>query len=295
VSDAKAPLAAVAAALAEQGVRVAAASARPVGGGCIHDTWRLDGPAGPAFLKTHREAGAWLLEAEADGLAALAACGELRVPAVLGTGVADGTAWLALEWLELRAPTPASEAALGAALARQHLVPGPWFGWPRGNAIGATLQRNTPGSDWAQFFAAERIGFQLELGARAGWPRRLLADGERLCARITEMLADRRPSPALLHGDLWSGNRAADADGRPVVFDPAVHYGDPECDLAMTRLFGGFAAGFYAAYDAVLPPAPGRMRREPLYRLYHVLNHANLFGGSYVRETQALIGRLLSE
>ena len=294
MSDARAPLAAVAAALAGEGILVDAAGARPVGGGCIHDAWRLDGRDGPVFLKTHRAEGAWLLEAEADGLAALDACGQLRVPAVLGAGVAGGTAWLALEWLELRAPTPASEAALGAALARQHLVPGPWFGWPRDNAIGATLQRNTPGNDWARFFAAERIGFQLELGARAGWPRRLLADGERLCARIPEMLADRRPAPALLHGDLWSGNRATDADGRPVVFDPAVHYGDPECDLAMTRLFGGFAAGFYAAYDAVLPPAPGRTRREPLYRLYHVLNHANLFGGGYVHEAQALVGRLPS-
>lgn len=295
MSGGPAPLAAVAAALASRGVRVAADSARPVGGGCIHEASRLDGPDGPVFLKTHRESGAWLLEAEAEGLAALAACGELRVPAVLGAGVAGGTAWLALEWLELRAPTAASEAALGAALARQHLVPGPWFGWPHDNAIGATLQRNTPGNDWGRFFATERIGFQLELGARTGWPRRLLADGERLCARIPEMLADRRPAPALLHGDLWSGNRAADAEGRPVVFDPAVHYGDPECDLAMTRQFGGFAAGFYAAYDTVLPPAPGRARREPLYRLYHVLNHANLFGGGYLREAQALIDRLLSD
>jgi fructosamine-3-kinase len=294
VSDARAQLAAVVAALAGEGILVDAAGARPVGGGCIHDAWRLDGRDGPVFLKTHRAEGAWLLDAEADGLAALDACGQLRVPAVLGAGVAGGTAWLALEWLELRTPTRAAEAALGAALARQHLAPGPWFGWPRDNAIGATPQRNAPGNDWGRFFAEQRIGFQLALGAGAGWPRRLLDEGERLCARVPEALKDRRPAPALLHGDLWSGNRAADAEGRPVVFDPAVHYGDPECDLAMTRLFGGFAPEFYAAYDAVLPPAPGRARREPLYRLYHVLNHANLFGGGYVREAQALVVRLLS-
>jgi protein-ribulosamine 3-kinase len=99
-------------------------------------------------------------------------------------------------------------------------------------------------------------------------------------------------SPALLHGDLWAGNRAADAAGQPVVFDPAVHYGDPECDLAMTRLFGGFAPEFYAAYEAIIPPAPGRALRERLYQLYHVLNHANLFGGGYVAQAGRLVDQL---
>lgn len=276
-------------------MRIDPGSARPVGGGCIHSAWRVAGPEGPVFLKTNRSGLAWLLDAEADGLEGIRDAGCLRAPAVLGRGVEGGTAWLALEWLELRPPTPDSERALGEGLARQHLAAGERFGWRRDNAVGATPQPNEPGDDWAAFFAERRIGFQLEIGARHGLSRRLLARGERLRERIPALLAERRPAPALLHGDLWGGNRAADDAGDPVVFDPAVHYGDPECDLAMTRLFGGFSREFYAAYDAVLPPAPGRVMRARLYQLYHVLNHANLFGGGYSAQAERLIDGLLAE
>jgi protein-ribulosamine 3-kinase len=284
-----------AAALAELGVRVTPATARPVGGGCIHDAWRLDGPVGPVFLKTGAESAAWLLAAEADGLAALQQAAVLRVPAVLGHGTAGGLAWLALEWLDLCPPTPASDRSLGEALARQHSVPAIQFGWRCDNAIGATPQRNDPDDDWGRFFAARRIGDQLELGTRRGLPRRLLERGERLRECIPALLAGRGMAPALLHGDLWSGNRAANRQGAPIVFDPAVHYGDPECDLAMTRLFGGFHGDFRAAYDGVLPPAPGRGSRERLYQLYHVLNHANLFGGAYVGQAGRLVDALLAD
>ena len=290
-----ADLSAATAALAGRGIHLDPDSARPVGGGCIHSAWRLDGPGGPVFLKTNRADSSWLLEAEADGLEALRNAGCLRVPGVLGFGAARGTAWLALEWLELHPVTRATERALGEGLARQHLVAGRRFGWHRDNAIGATLQPNEQADDWGEFFGERRIGFQLELGARRGLPESLLERGARLREQVSGLLRDRRPAPALLHGDLWSGNRAADAGGGTVVFDPAVHYGDPECDLAMTRLFGGFAPEFYAAYDAIIPPAPGRAFRERLYQLYHVLNHANLFGGGYVGQAGRLIDKLGSD
>jgi len=283
------------AALGTAGLALDVASAQPVGGGCIHSAWRVEGKRGPVFLKTNTASAAWMLAAEADGLAALAAAGTLRVPAVLGCGEAGGSAWLALEWLDLRSPSPQTEAALGAGLARQHAVPGPHFGWSGDNAIGASPQPNAPDDHWGRFFARRRIGAQLELGRRNGLPADLLARGKRLVERIPVLLEERAVAPALLHGDLWGGNRAADAAGLPVVFDPAVHYGDPECDLAMTRLFGGFDRAFYAAYDAVLPPAPGWRERLPLYQLYHVLNHANLFGGAYVRQAGALMDAIGSE
>jgi len=282
-------------ALAGLGIRLDPRSARPVDGGCIHSAWRMAGADGPVFLKTGDMAAAWMLEAEADGLGALRDAGCLRVPEVLDYGVAGDLAWLALEWLELRPVSAASERALGEALARQHLAGGERFGWRRDNALGATPQPNGEADDWGEFFAARRIGHQLGLAARQGLPARLLERGEALRARVPELLAGHRPAPALLHGDLWSGNRAADARGAPVVFDPAVHYGDPECDLAMTRLFGGFSREFYAAYEALRPSAPGRARREPLYQLYHVLNHANLFGGGYVAQAERLVEKLGKE
>jgi protein-ribulosamine 3-kinase len=288
-------LIAAASALASLQIQVDPATARPVRGGCIHAAWRVDGRDGPVFLKTARAASSWQLDAEADGLHALRDAGFLRVPAVLGVGGEGDAAWLALEWLDLRPVDPASERMLGEALARQHLAGGPCFGWVRDNALGASPQQNATCEDWAQFFAERRIGFQLELGARNGLSPRLLDRGAQLRGSIPALLAGRRPAPALLHGDLWSGNRAADAAGAPVVFDPAVHYGDAESDLAMTRLFGGFDRDFYVAYDAVLPPAPGRSTREQLYRLYHVLNHANLFGGGYAGEAERLIDDLLAQ
>jgi fructosamine-3-kinase len=100
------------------------------------------------------------------------------------------------------------------------------------------------------------------------------------------------PAPSLLHGDLWAGN-AASVDGAPVIFDPAVHYGDRESDIAMTRLFGGFGESFYEAYNEAWPLDEGYRQREPLYQLYHVLNHLNLFGGAYLGRAESLIARLL--
>lgn len=235
-----------------------------------------------------------MLDAEADGLDALRSAGFLRVPALVGQGIAGETAWLALEWMHCGRATPAAERALGEALARQHSAPGEYFGWHRDNAIGASPQPNGSCRDWAEFFAGQRLGYQLELAAARGLPASLLEPGHRLRARVPALLGERRAVPALLHGDLWGGNWAVDASGRPFVFDPAVHFGDAECDLAMTRLFGGFGRDFYAAYDAVLQPAPGRDRRTQLYQLYHVLNHANLFGGGYVGQAERMIGRLLA-
>jgi fructosamine-3-kinase len=145
-----------------------------------------------------------------------------------------------------------------------------------------------------RFYVQHRLRFQLELAAQSGFTGRLTERGALLCERVAGLFDGYHPVPSLLHGDLWGGNWAADASGHPVIFDPAVYYGDREADIAMTRLFGGFGASFYAAYDAAWPLAPGAEERRTLYNLYHVLNHLNLFGGGYLGQAQAMIDLLLA-
>ena len=110
--------------------------------------------------------------------------------------------------------------------------------------------------------------------------------------RLDEYLAEPDEPAALLHGDLWGGNYMVDAEGTPVLIDPAAYCGRREADLAMTRLFGGFDARFYAAYEEVWPLAPGSTERLEIYKLYHLLNHLNLFGESYLRQVMDVVDRL---
>jgi len=261
------------------------------GGECL----RWNGAQGPLFVKLAPGSRRAMLESEAEGLGALRGAGALRVPAVIAVGAAEGLAFLALEWIEFRPPSVRTEARLGQRLARLHGQVAPRFGWHRDNTIGATPQRNDWAADWVEFFADRRLGFQLDLIERAGGGGALVQRGRLLCERLGAFLGGHRPQPSLLHGDLWGGNWTADAAGDPVIFDPAVYYGDRETDLAMTRLFGGFGRSFYEAYQAEWPLEPRAAERVALYNLYHVLNHCNLFGGGYRAQAGAMIDRLLAE
>jgi fructosamine-3-kinase len=213
---------------------------------------------------------------------------------VRACGASAAAAFLALEWIERGAGGHSCEARLGAGLAALHAVTAREFGWHRDNTIGSTAQVNTPSRDWAQFFWSRRLAPQLELARARGLGAELGPDAERLPGALPALLGGHRPAASLLHGDLWGGNWLCAASGEPVLVDPAVYYGDREADLAMTSLFGGFGAAFYRAYRAVLAPAAGWQTRATLYNLYHVLNHANLFGGGYARQARAMIGELLA-
>jgi len=249
------------------------------GGGVLECYWVSIGGA-ERFLKTGPAKYAALLDAEADGLAALRAAGA-RAPEAFASGVAGRKAYLLIEPLELH--TTGDFAALGRMLAALHRRTGPRFGWPHDNFIGPTPQVNGWSDDWTSFFVERRLVPQAELAGRNGF-RLELPDA-------ASILKDHRPEPSLLHGDLWSGN-AGFSDGQPVIFDPAVYYGDRECDLAMTELFGGFPAEFYSSYRKEFPVDAGYERRKHLYNLYHLLNHLNIFGGGYLAQVKATL-RLL--
>ena len=207
------------------------------------------------------------LAAEADGLTALRQAGA-RAPRPLAPG--------RFEFLDLR--RSGDWSALGVMLAELHRNAGQRFGWHRDNYIGATPQQNGWCDDWAEFWRERRLRPQFE---RAGLKSEF----------FEKLLQNHHPQPSLLHGDLWNGNVGFTAEG-PVIFDPAVYYGDREADLAMTELFGGFPPEFYASYKENYPLEAGYESRKHLYNLYHLLNHLNIFGGGYLGQVQATLGFL---
>lgn len=267
-----------------------------VHGGCINDSYRWQSHSGPLFVKLAPAGQLTMLEAEAEGLEELTRANAVRVPRVLAIGAEEGTAFLALEWIDLaRSSSSASAQRLGEQLARQHRATTEKFGWHRDNTIGSTPQINTQSESWPTFFRERRLRYQLDLAAQKGYGERLQDRGATLLENLGALFADHEPVPSLLHGDLWGGNAGVDAEGNPVIFDPAVYYGDREADLAMTRLFGGFSAKFYSAYEAAWPLPESARARVDLYNLYHVLNHLNLFGGGYESQALSLIDQCLAD
>ncbi|MFN5195459.1 MAG: fructosamine kinase family protein [Cyanobacteriota bacterium] len=278
----------------------------PVTGGCIHRAWhvvRRDGSE--LFAKTNAASALPLLAAEAEGLVALAAAAppELTVPLPLDLGVAGDQAVLVLPWLALGGAGPGSASwwQLGESLARLHrhslaIACGSddrcdgMVGWACDTWIGAAPQLNGWSSDWGLFFRDRRLAPQLERLARGGHRP---AGAEALLALVPQWLAGHGAPACLVHGDLWSGNAGLLARGGSAIFDPAVHRGDREVDIAMAQLFGGFPAAFFEGYEQTWPLPAGHGNRAGLYNLYHFLNHANLFGGSYIGRVDTQIDRLL--
>jgi len=263
-------------------------------GGCINQSSRISGEDhSEYFIKLNRAALLPMFEAEAMALNVIAASDSLRVPAVICSAESDGQAYLVMEYLPLggRADMP----RLGTQLASMHRSLGSDYGWLIDNTIGSTPQPNQQQPDWIDFWREQRLGFQLELAARNGYRGELQRKGERLLADFPVLFTSYRPQASLLHGDLWSGNYGGLQDSTPVIFDPALYYGDRETDLAMTTLFGGFGRDFYAAYNAAWPLDVGYPVRKTFYNIYHIINHLNLFGGGYQGQAIAMIDQVLAE
>jgi fructosamine-3-kinase len=269
-------------------------SATPVAGGSINRALRLDNGDGTRyFLKLNDARHHAMFVAEAAALASIAATHTIRVPRTIAHGITHQHSYLVLEHLELS--SHGNARLLGTQLAALHRSSAAHFGFAHDNFIGITPQPNGWKDDWIDFWREWRLGYQLRLAAENGYGATLLSMGERLLDELPAFFAGYAPRPALLHGDLWSGNHAFLADGPPALFDPASYYDDRECDLAMTELFGGYPADFYAGYQAAWPLHQGYRTRRDLYNLYHILNHANLFGGGYVRQAEQMLASLLRQ
>lgn len=280
---------------AETGVPFTVNKASPIGGGCINHAYLVEGNAQQFFIKLNEASKLPMFDAEACGLEEIKASDTLRVPIPVCWGRDDSRSWLVLEYIEMGAAPEAGPAAFGSGLAAMHKSSSGRFGWKQENTIGATRQINTLSPDWVAFWRQYRLGYQLDLARVNGHTGKLQALGEKLMAHLDAFFPGPQPVASLLHGDLWSGNYSFDGAGQPVVFDPAMYYGDRETDIAMTELFGGFPSAFYAAYREVYPLDSGYSVRKTLYNLYHILNHLNMFGGGYRRQAEQMMSRLLAE
>jgi len=234
-----------------------------------------------------------MFEAEAHGLQALASSHTLRVPQSVCFGENSAQSYIVLEYLEMNGR--ADQRLLGEQLAAMHRVTAENFGWVIDNTIGATHQPNQWTVNWLDFWREQRLGFQLQLAAKNGYGGELQSLGEKLLLEMPKLFSGRQIKASMLHGDLWGGNVAGLQDGTPVIYDPAFYYGDREADLAMTYVFGGFDADFYASYQNALPLDDGFAVRKTFYNIYHIINHLNLFGGAYHGQAINMLEQVLAE
>jgi fructosamine-3-kinase len=277
-------------ALVEAALGARIEEAEPVSGGDINQAYALGlSDHRRVFLKTNDACDPAMFGAEAHGLEWLRAAAVLRVPRV----IASGAAFLVLEWLDPGTPRVGFDEELGRGLAALHRYGAPSFGLDRDNFIGRLPQPNRPAGDWADFYRLQRLEAQLRLAVDA---RRvdgsLVKKFNRLFSRLTELVGEPEP-PSRLHGDLWGGNLHVDEHGAPCLIDPAVYGGHREVDLAMMRLFGGFGARVFRAYEEAFPLSPGHAERVPLYQLYPLLVHTNLFGGGYAAQVAGAVSHYL--
>lgn len=261
-------------------------SRQAAGGGCINNAERIVLDDGRSFfLKSNAAPLPRLFECEAEGLAALHAAGAIRVPAPIGTGGgADGVpAFIVMEYIQPGRAGARFQSEMGRRFALLHQgTQHDRHGFMEDNYLGSTLQPNGWMMDWVGFWRERRLGYQLQLARQKGLSDATMDRlGDRLMDRLDGYLREPAEPACLLHGDLWGGNYLADGDGAPVLIDPAAYHGRREADLAMTMLFGGFTRDFYSAYNAVWPLADGHDARLDIYKLYHLLNHLNLFGTGY--------------
>jgi fructosamine-3-kinase len=261
---------------------------RSISGGCINQGYVISAQK-HYFVKLNQASQVGMFEAEALGLQQMFDTATIRVPKPICYGISGNSSYIVLEWLEINGANQSWEE-MGRKLAAMHKTTNDRFGWDMNNTIGSTPQINTWADNWVEFYTQHRLKFQFQLARRRGGN---FPQADKLLAATPQLLGNHEVQPSLVHGDLWGGN-AGWIEEEPVIFDPATYFGDREVDIAMTELFGGFPASFYRGYNQVFPLSPGYEDRKILYNLYHIINHFNLFGGSYESQANRMISQLLA-
>lgn len=267
---------------------------QPCHGGSINQAYLLTLADGSqVFAKTHSTAHSCpaMFAMEYHALELLADAAAIRVP----RAIARAEDLLVLEAFTPGNPRGDWQELMGQRLALLHRATAQQqFGFESNNYLGTTLQDNRWRDNWLSFWREQRLAPQLDLYAGvAGKDDPLIHLGAKLLDRLDTLIGHIDEPAVLLHGDLWSGNAAADENGQPIIFDPASYYGHREAELGMMRMFGGFDKRCFAAYAQTWPLQAGSEERISLYRLYHELNHLNLFGSAYYGACLATIKSLL--
>ena len=263
-----------------------------IGGGCIADAKRVTTASDHKyFVKSYAGTDSIILKNEANGLIEIEKAKSIRVPHVVHFD--DDV--LILEFISPGRRKKDFSQIFGRQFAQMHRLESGKFGFYENNFIGANPQINLPLKDnWIDFYWEHRLLYQFQLAEKNGYVnngfRTLFG---KLESRLPEILSGSEEKPCILHGDLWSGNYMVDETGSPVLIDPAAYYGHREADLGMTRLFGGFDDDFYRTYNEAYPLPAGWEYRIDIYKLYHVLNHLNLFGQGYFAQSVSLIKKYL--
>ena len=262
---------------------------KPLSGGCINRAECIKTSFGDFCVKFNsKKQYPGMFEAEGKGLELLASAGAISIPGVVGAGSSEDVSFLVLEYIPTGVMAKGFWEDFGRSMAILHSISATQFGLDHDNYIGSLGQRNTQSNSWPQFFIKHRLEAQVQMANISSATKDMF---EQLYARIDSLFPDE--PPALLHGDLWSGNYMVGPDGKPVIIDPAVYYGNREMDLGMTRLFGGFDSAFYTAYNEEYPLEPGWEDRLDICNLYPLMVHVNLFGGGYLSQVQSILSRVL--
>jgi protein-ribulosamine 3-kinase len=274
----------------EQGWKIL--NSTPVHGGDINQAFCIETNHGKFFIKLNDAAKyPQMFEKEANGLRALQKHFTLTVPSIVAVGKTESQQYLALEWLQVATPTNKAWEDFGHALAIMHRTTNENFGWCEDTFIASIAQSNSWSKSWAEFYTQYRImPLVTRLRNEHTFTEKDVQHAEKYCFYLANAIPDE--TPALLHGDLWSGNVmavSANDTTTMAIFDPDVYYGHREVDIAMTKLFGGFPTIFHDAYNEIYPLQNGWKERLPMFQLYPLLVHAVLFGGGYVGRVKSII------
>lgn len=266
-------------------------SLSPIAGGCISESFAIQtSKSKKLFIKINQYTPRDMFSKEANGLREIQKSQTIRVPVV----ILASNDFILMEFIDSRSKAKNFFEDFGQRFAEMHKYKSEYFGFYEDNYIGSTIQINTASeeekSDWTKFYFNKRLLFQFKLAEKNGYVDSSFRTAfKKLEDKIETILDGQNEKPSLLHGDLWSGNYIVDENGKACLIDPACYYGNREADLAMTKLFGGFSNSFYLTYNQTYPLEDGYNFRENIYKLYHILNHLNLFGGAYYHQAISLM------